>query len=41
MSIRKAFVDDFVADSGIYSEEAQEAVRDYLLSMPSKKLVER
>ena len=35
--IRKAFVDDFVADSGIYSEEAQEAVRDYLLSMPSKK----
>lgn len=39
--IRKAFVDDFVADSGIYSEEAQEAVRDYLLSMPSKKLVEK
>ena len=39
--IRKAFVDDFVADSGIYSEEAQEAVRDYLLSMPSNKLVEK
>lgn len=39
--IRKNFVDDFIADSGIYSEEAREAVRDYLLGMPSKQLVEK
>ena len=38
--IRKNFVDDFVADSGIYSQEAQETVREYLLGMPSKQLVE-
>ena len=39
--IRRNFVDDFIADSGIYSEEAREAVRDYLLGMPSKQLVEK
>ena len=39
--IRQNFVDDFIADSGIYSEEAREAVRDYLLGMPSKQLVEK
>ncbi|MCQ4638167.1 arginine deiminase [Anaerovorax odorimutans] len=38
--IRENFVDDFIADSGIYSQEAQETVREYLLGMPSKKLVE-
>ncbi len=38
--IRKNFVNDFVEDSGLYSEEAKEAVKDYLLSMDSKKLVE-
>lgn len=38
--IRNAFVDDFIQDSGIYSEEAQEVVKDYLLSKPSQELVE-
>lgn len=38
--IRKAFVDDFIRDSGVYSEEAREAVKDYLLRMPSQQLVE-
>lgn len=38
--IRKAFVDDFIRDSGIYSEEAQEVVKDYLLSKSSQELVE-
>lgn len=39
--IKKNFVDEFIADSGIYSEEAQEVVREYLLGMESKQLVEK
>ncbi|MDO4486644.1 MAG: arginine deiminase [Bacillota bacterium] len=39
--IRRNFVDDFIADSGIYSQEARESVKDYLLSMPSRQLVEK
>lgn len=38
--IRESFVDDFIADSGIYSIEATEAVKEYLLGMPSGQLVE-
>ncbi len=39
--IRKNFVEEFIADSGIYSEEAQEVVREYLLGMEPKQLVEK
>lgn len=39
--IRKDFVEEFIADSGIYSEEAQEVVREYLLGMEPKQLVEK
>lgn len=39
--IRKQFVDDFVNDSGIYSQEAKEAVKSYLMGMPSRQLVEK
>ena len=38
--IRKDFVADFIADSNIYSEEAKEVLKDHLLSMPSRELVE-
>ena len=39
--IKRNFVDDFVADSGIYSQEAREAVKEYLLGMAPKQLVEK
>ena len=39
--IKRNFVDDFIADSGIYSLEAREAVKDYLLGMAPKQLVEK
>ncbi len=39
--IRKSFVEEFIADSGIYSEEAKEVVREYLLGMEPKQLVEK
>ncbi|MCI9597633.1 MAG: arginine deiminase [Firmicutes bacterium] len=39
--IKRNFVDEFIADSGIYSEEAQEVVREYLLGMEAKQLVEK
>ncbi len=39
--IKKNFVEEFIADSGIYSEEAQEVVREYLLGMEPKQLVEK
>lgn len=39
--IKRGFVDEFIADSGIYSEEAQEVVREYLLGMEPKQLVEK
>ncbi|MCB6994343.1 arginine deiminase [bacterium 210820-DFI.6.37] len=39
--VKKSFVNDFVAESGLYSREAEEAIKDYLLAMPSKQLVEK
>lgn len=39
--IRKEFVEDFIEDSNIYSEATKEAIRAYLLEMPSDKLVRK
>lgn len=39
--IKRNFVHDFIEESNLYSEEAKEAICDYLLAMEPKRLVEK
>ncbi|MEG1298240.1 MAG: arginine deiminase family protein, partial [Anaerovoracaceae bacterium] len=38
--IKNAFIDDFLADSNVYSMEAKDAIKEYMSSMKPQKLVE-
>ncbi|MEG2757191.1 MAG: arginine deiminase [Anaerovoracaceae bacterium] len=38
--IKNAFIDDFLADSNVYSMEAKDAIKGYMSSMKPQKLVE-